>query len=121
MEGLWCIIRKTSQQSYCIFFHLGHVLAVGNIARGKPTFMSSVRRGRGPSLAVDGNRSPNAETVGGSCTVTEQESKPWWAVDLAGVERVKEVAISQRDEYGMLFGLQLDIQCMPYRMYTIRN
>ena len=80
----------------------GHVSAVGNIARGKPTFMSSVRSGRGPSLAVDGNRSPDAKTGGGSCIVTNRESKSWWAVDLEGVEQVKEVIISQRDQDGNL-------------------
>ena len=70
-----------------------------NVALGRPTFQSSVKWGRGASLAVDGNRNPNGDNVG-SCSVTEQSQQNWWTVDLGAVVNVMEVAISQRDQYG---------------------
>ena len=72
-----------------------------NLALGRPTFMSEVRDGRGGSLAVDGNRSPLAEDVG-SCAITEQTTYAWWAVDIGVSFNVKEVAISQRANWGKL-------------------
>ena len=72
-----------------------------NVALGRPTFQSSVRGGRGASLAVDGNRNPDADNVG-SCSVMDVATRAWWTVDLGAVVNVKEVAISQRDQYGEL-------------------
>ena len=72
-----------------------------NVALGRPTFESAVKGGRGGSLAVDGNRSPDAENVG-SCTVMEASPRAWWIVDLGAVFNVKEVAISQRDKHGKI-------------------
>ncbi|KAI0210697.1 hypothetical protein LSAT2_004543 [Lamellibrachia satsuma] len=69
-----------------------------NIALGRPTFQSSVRTGRGASLAVDGNKSPESGNVG-SCSAMDIATRAWWTVDLGAVVNVKEVAISQRDQY----------------------
>ena len=70
-----------------------------NVALGKPAFLSTIRYSRGPSLAVDGNLNPNSESDG-SCTASESETRPWWAVDLGAVVQVKEVALQQRNAYG---------------------
>ncbi|KAI0210332.1 hypothetical protein LSAT2_004921, partial [Lamellibrachia satsuma] len=72
--------------------------APGNVALGRPTFQSSVRGGRGASLAVDGNRNPDADNVG-SCSVMDVATRAWWTVDLGAIVNVKEVAISQRNQF----------------------
>ena len=77
------------------------VSELANVALGRPTFQSSVRGGRGASLAVDGNRNPNSKAVG-SCSVMQASPRAWWAVDLGAVFNMKEVAISQRDKYGKI-------------------
>lgn len=84
-----------------LFLHSTFVSVPVNLALGRPTFMSRVRSGRGASLAVDGNRNPDSVNVG-SCCVTEATPKPWWAVDLGAIFNVKEVAISQRDDFRKL-------------------
>ena len=75
------------------------VPAPANLALGRPTFMSGIKNGRGGSLAVDGNKSPDTK-LGGSCSVADPNPKPWWAVDLGAIFNVKEVAISQLNSYG---------------------
>jgi len=84
-------------------FYLSCVLCVSeavNLALGRPTFQINVDWGKGPSLAVDGNRSPSIETAG-SCIVTTTTTRCWWAVDLGIVVKVTEVHISQSDQNGM--------------------
>ena len=71
------------------------VSALVNVALLKPAAQSSIRYSRGPSLAVDGNKNPNAES-GGSCSVTKRSLHPWWRVDLGSTFQLKEVSISQR-------------------------
>uniref|UniRef100_A0A3B4ZBK6 Si:ch211-215k15.4 n=1 Tax=Stegastes partitus TaxID=144197 RepID=A0A3B4ZBK6_9TELE len=46
--------------------------------------------------AVDGNR--NARFQSGSCTQTEEESDPWWRVDLGSVNSITAVIITNRNE-----------------------
>ena len=72
-----------------------------NVALGRPAFQSSVRGGRGASLAVDGNRNSNSEAFH-SCSVMQANPRAWWAVDMGAVFNVKEVPISQRNSYGKL-------------------
>ena len=78
--------------------------ALVNVALGRRTFMSQPIRGRGSSLAVDGNRNSNVVVVG-SCSVTHSSrgTKSWWAVDLGVVANVTSVAISQRDYFGKIY------------------
>ena len=75
------------------------ILALVNVALNRPTAQSSVRSGRGASLAVDGNTSPDG-VRDGSCTVTESDRKPWWSVDLGTMVKVTEVAITQSSRFG---------------------
>ena len=75
--------------------------ALVNVALRKPAIQSSIRFARGPSLAVDGNKNPNAES-GGSCSVMENTLHPWWRVDLGSAFQMKEVSITQRNSYGKL-------------------
>ncbi|CAB1345499.1 unnamed protein product [Coregonus sp. 'balchen'] len=44
--------------------------------------------------AIDGKRNTNY----GSCTYTEQDTNPWWRVDLLDVTRVTAVTITNRDD-----------------------
>ena len=66
--------------------------------------MSTPYKGRGSSLAVDGNRNSSVEVVG-SCSATHSSggTKSWWAVDLGVVANVTSVAISQRDYIGKIY------------------
>nr|XP_046176438.1 fucolectin-4-like [Oncorhynchus gorbuscha] len=42
--------------------------------------------------AIDGNRDSNSHKI--SCTPTEQETNPWWRVDLLDLYRVTAVTIT---------------------------
>ncbi|CAH1274226.1 WSCD2 [Branchiostoma lanceolatum] len=65
-----------------------------NIAKGRPTFQSSVGHGGSPGRAVDGNRSPHWAHA--SCTHTNTENDPWWYVDLGRTVTVDHIAIVNR-------------------------
>ena len=67
---------------------------LGNVARGRPTRQSSTGFGGSSSRGVDGNR--NSQWGGGSCTHTNKDNRPWWRVDLGGVQQVKKVQLTNR-------------------------
>ena len=71
-----------------------------NLALGKPAFQISSRwlgaiSARAfPKLAVDGNMGPVYNN--GGCSHTEQETNPWWAVDLGNKYKLRTVEIRNR-------------------------
>ncbi|XP_041361409.1 uncharacterized protein LOC121377472 [Gigantopelta aegis] len=69
-----------------------------NIARDKPTVMSSTYTHFVSSFAVDGKMGTDAYTDG--CTHTEiPDYKPWWMVDLQGTYVVHTVILTNRAGY----------------------
>ncbi|XP_075948302.1 fucolectin-1-like [Anarhichas minor] len=67
-----------------------------NVALNKKAVQSSQRGTSGAAGgAVDGNKDVRFEK--GSCTLTEEESDPWWRVDLQNVYNITAVTITQRD------------------------
>lgn len=67
-----------------------------NVARHKQAVQSS-QAGNSAAAggAVDGNTDVRFHK--GSCTSTEEESDPWWRVDLQNVYNINAVTITQRD------------------------
>jgi len=67
------------------------------VSNGKPASMSSTSSYPGPaSLAVDGNT--NTNWGGSSCTHTNTEQSPWWAVDLQSSYNVESVKVWNRGD-----------------------
>lgn len=65
--------------------------------RGANATQSSVSTG-GAHLAADGDT--NGDMAGGSVTVTNQESAPWWQVDLGASETIEKVRVWNRTGKG---------------------
>ena len=72
-----------------------------NIARGKPTVLSSTYYKDKPysSFAVDGNTSGDMETSG-CATSGEDWWYQWWMVDLQMSYLIHRVIITNRNKYG---------------------
>ena len=75
------------------------------MALNKPTFMVSLYNQPGygeysASKAVDGNADPVALKPDNSCSITEIETNPWWAVDLGAAFAVVAVLFTNRANYG---------------------
>ena len=84
----------------------------------KPAAQSSIKSSRGPSLAVDGNKNPNAER-GGSCSVMGSSLHPWWRVDLGSTFQLKEVSVSQRNSNRKLLYVFITYILIPlYKLDT---
>ena len=66
-----------------------------NIAAGKPSSQSSTAHGGVPSRAVDGI--PTVKWEENSCTVTNQQSNPWWMVDLKRNYNIGKIVVTNRD------------------------
>ena len=69
-----------------------------NFALKKPTKQSQTTHGGSASKAVDGNK--NRQYFSGSCTHTDEETTPWWRVDLEQRIAVTHVKIANRDQIG---------------------
>ncbi|XP_039897045.1 fucolectin-4-like [Simochromis diagramma] len=70
-----------------------------NLALKKTAVQSSTSGTVGiAGKAVDGNR--DASYQRGSCTLTSEQSDPWWRVDLVNVYTIGTVMITNRDELG---------------------
>ena len=66
-----------------------------NIAAGRPAYQSSLyRQDWGPDFAVDGNTASNFYVY--SCTHTNEETNPWWYVDLQWTRNVYRVDLTNR-------------------------
>ena len=72
--------------------HFANILA--NLALGKPTSQSSQFGIFDSNRAVDGNR--NTVLDNGHCTHTQEQSKPWWWVDLGTSYTIGTVRITNR-------------------------
>ncbi len=78
---------------------IGGVVIPKNVAAGKSASQSSMLAGyptTGPQGAVDGNTDGNF--FGGSVTHTNQESNPWWQVDLDSSTAISAIAIWNRTD-----------------------
>ena len=84
-------------------FHTCIISAFVNLALKKPAYQSSVSFNGTADLAVDGDATKNY--FAGSCTHTDMEQNPWWAVDLQGEYHLTKVKIHERDDAGADGGL----------------
>lgn len=78
---------------------LGKIIAAGtNLARGRPTWQSSVYQGKfHSSLAVDGSYESDFRTY--RFIHTEQDSTPWWAVDIGNAAtKIRGVLLTNRGD-----------------------
>ena len=71
-------------------------LVLANVAPGKPTSQSSMGFGGIAARGVDGNTNP--QWGGSSCTHTNAEPNPWWAVDLQQSYDIDSVVIYNRQD-----------------------
>ncbi|XP_035674669.1 uncharacterized protein LOC118414613 isoform X2 [Branchiostoma floridae] len=67
-----------------------------NLALSRPTAQSSILGGLSAGLAVDGNT--DGTLGGGSCTHTNQDTNPWWHVDLGTAQAIGSVVVFNRQE-----------------------
>ncbi|KAL0961809.1 hypothetical protein UPYG_G00331970 [Umbra pygmaea] len=65
-----------------------------NLALKGVAVQSSLQGSYIASHAIDGNR----QTFHLHCTQTEEETNPWWRVDLRNVYRVRSVSITNRED-----------------------
>ena len=70
------------------------ITAEKNIALGKSAYQSTIYLHYDAGKAVDGKNNNNF--AAGSCSHTEREVNPWWAVDLGSVHRVSSVVVTNR-------------------------
>lgn len=79
-----------------------------NFALGKPARQSTTTHGGVASRAVDGKSTKYYSS--GTCTRTDQETSPWWRVDLGQRVAVTRVKIVNRQSYGKrLCGFEIRI------------
>ena len=78
------------------------VVARDNVVLNRRAFQSSMWNHYNASLAVDGNTDGNFDAAK-SCTATDWELSPWWAVDLGTTLHVDAVQISNRVEAASTF------------------
>uniref|UniRef100_A0A3Q3EC18 Fucolectin tachylectin-4 pentraxin-1 domain-containing protein n=1 Tax=Labrus bergylta TaxID=56723 RepID=A0A3Q3EC18_9LABR len=78
-----------------LFTQLGVLMQ--NVALSRTADQSSSHPDGLARNAVDGNRDPNFAK--GFCSLTHQESNPWWRVDLQNVYTVTAVMITNRNEF----------------------
>uniref|UniRef100_A0A8C9ZK72 Fucolectin tachylectin-4 pentraxin-1 domain-containing protein n=1 Tax=Sander lucioperca TaxID=283035 RepID=A0A8C9ZK72_SANLU len=67
-----------------------------NIARGGNVIQSSLYEEEVPERAIDGNRASNLGQ--GSCSVTNNNFKPWWRLDLLKPYQINTVTITNRGD-----------------------
>eukprot|EP00058_Branchiostoma_floridae_P005553 XP_002591041.1 hypothetical protein BRAFLDRAFT_69406 [Branchiostoma floridae] len=67
-----------------------------NLALSRPAAQSSTFGGLSAGLAVDGNT--DGTLGGGSCTHTNQDTNPWWHVDLGTAQAIGSVVVFNRQE-----------------------
>uniref|UniRef100_A0A8C9ZME1 Fucolectin tachylectin-4 pentraxin-1 domain-containing protein n=1 Tax=Sander lucioperca TaxID=283035 RepID=A0A8C9ZME1_SANLU len=67
-----------------------------NIARGGNVIQSSLYGNEVPERAIDGNRASNLGQR--SCSVTNNDLKPWWRLDLLKIYQINNVTITNRGD-----------------------
>jgi serine/threonine protein kinase len=80
-----------------------------NVALGKSTKQSSTNHGGAARRAVDGKTSPQYES--GTVTHTNEESAPWWEVDLGKPHDITQIVVWNRGQkyFGRLHGFKVSI------------
>ena len=107
--------------------HFSHVLLclvhsavfIYNAALNRPAYQSSVYRDIDgyytANLANDGNRDTKGKGVIPACAISNQETNPWWAVDLGRPTAVYRVDLTNR---GDGWGMKKCMLVSHYRVYT---
>ena len=80
---------------------LGYISAdvAVNIARGKPTSMSSTYVSCYSSFAVDGNTAGYMDKSGGCAHTSSNDTEPWWMVDLLDTYLIHSLTLTNRDTF----------------------
>ena len=88
------------------------VVAQDNVVLHRRAFQSSIWRHYNASLAVDGKTDGHFDAAK-SCTATDWELSPWWAVDMGTTLHVDAVQISNRVDLSKLitYRLKLEFVC----------
>ncbi|MEL6925859.1 MAG: discoidin domain-containing protein, partial [Bacteroidota bacterium] len=84
------------EQSFAVTAANTGCTVVSNFALNKPTQQSSVVFGAVSSRAVDGNT--NGAFLDGSVIATDNETNPWWEVDLGEVISIETINIWNRTD-----------------------
>ena len=79
--------------------YLGHP----NLAVGKPAWQSSTLPQRSATQAVDGKRDGDFSEP--SCSLTDVDEVPWWAVDLQAEAEIGYVAITNGGDQGRIYSV----------------
>lgn len=88
---------NSSQQEQMLLYLKDYTIPV-SIALNGTAIQSSTnpKFNKGPELAIDGDT--NGNYGGGSVTVTNSESNPWWAVDLGTEQEIGEIKVFNRTD-----------------------
>ncbi|XP_039662041.1 uncharacterized protein LOC120562390 isoform X2 [Perca fluviatilis] len=98
MEGRYINIVIPGRHEYltlCEVEVTGQALDT-NIARGGNVIQSSLYENEFPERAIDGNRASNLGQR--SCSVTNNDFKPWWRLDLLKTYQINTVTITNRGD-----------------------
>jgi len=75
---------------------LSQETTTANLAIGRPTVQSSLNFGGLPERGVDGDNNPS--WGGATCTHTDIQDNPWWAVDLGSFYYITTVVVHNRED-----------------------
>uniref|UniRef100_A0A8C9ZN50 Fucolectin tachylectin-4 pentraxin-1 domain-containing protein n=1 Tax=Sander lucioperca TaxID=283035 RepID=A0A8C9ZN50_SANLU len=91
-------IQSSIKYTDCLFFggKFGQINTYTNIARGGNVIQSSLYEKEVPERAIDGNRASNLGQR--SCSVTNNNFKPWWRLDLLKTYQINTVTITNRGD-----------------------
>merc|ERR1712168_270571 len=84
---------KTTYGDHSCFQNLVELV---NVTEGKTAIQRSPAYGGDPNRGIDGNSDPNYG--GNSCTHTDKENNPWWALDLEVANFVYKVKLHNRQD-----------------------
>ena len=65
------------------------------MALGGKAIQSTTHKDCEAERAIDGNSDP--DPTHNSCSLTQDEAKPWWRLELPGVYRVSEIQVTNRN------------------------
>ncbi|KAL4236999.1 hypothetical protein ACF0H5_005383 [Mactra antiquata] len=95
------------------------LLAINNVALGKPAFQSSTHNAHEASKAVDGNI--NGDPDAGYCMHTSDGSDEFWEVDLGELYIIDHVKVYNRiGSYGEKFSLSIQFNLLKQDFDTGR-
>jgi len=95
-----------------------------NVALGQAVTQISIHSDKygahAPSLAIDGSRQSHYEVFMNGCAGSDQETNPWWAVDLGVSTVVCLVKLTNRDRDDFCMLNSLTFHCW-LRYVTCKN